>query len=145
MQEPKAHGGPPETVKASAEPNFGGVSDILDVSILEPLFEDADGRDLALELVESFLEMAPALMKDMEEALGADDLEACARIAHRFVSTSGTVGATQLARILKEIEQRANAGCAEDAASLVSGCHELVELAGGALRTALSGDDSAPR
>ena len=145
VQEPKAHGGPPETLKASAEPNFGGVSDILDVSILEPLFEDADGRELALELVESFLEMAPALMKDMEAALGADDLEACARIAHRFVSTSGTVGATQLARILKEIEQRANAGCAEDAASLVSGCHELVELAGGALRTALSGDDSAPR
>ena len=60
--------------------------------------------------------------QEVEEALGADDLEACARIAHRFVSTSGTVGATQLARILKEIEQRANAGCAEDAASLVIDC-----------------------
>ena len=130
----------------SPTPNFtANVTGVLDVSILEPLFEDADGRELALELVDSFLEMAPELVKDMEAALEMDDLEACARIAHRFVSTSGTVGATQLARLLKEIEQQANAGCAEDAASLLRGCHELVELAGGALRTALAGDDPAPQ
>lgn len=142
---PEAVGQPTESAPAFTEPNFGNVTGVLDVSILEPLFEDADGRELALELVDSFLEMAPELVKDMEAALEMDDLEACARIAHRFVSTSGTVGATQLARLLKEIEQQANAGCAEDAASLLRGCHELVELAGGALRTALAGDDPAPQ
>lgn len=136
---------PTGSTRSFQAPNFGRVTDVLDVSILEPLFEDEDGRELALELVDSFLEMAPELVKDMEQALEADDLEVCARVAHRFVSTSGTVGATQLARLLKEIEQQANAGCAEVAATLISGCHELVELAGGALRTALAGDDPAPQ
>jgi HPt (histidine-containing phosphotransfer) domain-containing protein len=140
---PSAPGGASESGTDFVEPDFASVGEILDVSILEPLFEDADGRELALELVASFLEMAPELLNRMEEAVGADDLEACARIAHRFVSTSGTVGANQLATLLKDIEQQAIAGRAEDAASLVSGCHELVELAGGALRTALAGGDGA--
>lgn len=143
-EERRAPGGASESGTGFVKPNFGSVSEILDVSILEPLFEDADGRELALDLVGSFLEMAPELVKSMEEAVGADDLEACACIAHRFVSTSGTVGANQLARLLKEIEREAIAGRAEDAASLVSGCRELVELAGGALRTALAGGDGAP-
>ncbi len=140
---PSAPGGASESGTDFVEPDFESVGEILDVSILEPLFEDADGRELALELVASFLEMAPELLNRMEEAVGADDLETCARIAHRFVSTSGTVGANQLATLLKDIEQQAIAGRAEDAASLVSGCHELVELAGGALRTALAGGDGA--
>ena len=119
------------------------MTDILDVSILEPLFEDEDGRDLALELVGSFLDMAPALVKDMEDALEEDDLEACASVAHRFVSTSGTVGAVHLARLLKQIEEQAKAGSAGDAATLLVTCHQQVDLAGEALRTALAGEASS--
>ncbi|MDG1050017.1 MAG: response regulator, partial [Planctomycetota bacterium] len=121
--------------------NFGAVADVIDVSILEPLFEDDDGRDLALELVGSFLEMAPELFREMEGALEGNDFEACARIAHRFVSTSGTVGAVHLARLLKQVEQQAKAGSREDTASLLVTCHEQIGLAGDALRTAVSGQE----
>ncbi len=128
-----------ELVYAGAAPNFGAVADIIDVSILEPLFEDEDGRDLALELVGSFLDMAPELFAEMEGALEGGDFEACASIAHRFVSTSGTVGAVHLARLLKQIEEQAKAGSAGDAVSLLGTCHEQIGLAGDALRTALEG------
>ena len=126
---------------AAGAPNFGAVADVIDVSILEPLFEDDDGRDLALELVGSFLEMAPELFREMEGALEENDFEACARIAHRFVSTSGTVGAVHLARLLKQVEQQAKAGSREDTASLLVTCHEQIGLAGDALRTAVSGQE----
>lgn len=135
--ESEAPGAPP------APPDFQQARGVLDLSILAPLFEDHEGRELGLELVETFLDKAPGLVEEMERALDGGDLPRCARIAHRFVSTSGTVGAVHLAKLLREVEERATAGHAEDATRLVGGCREQVGVAEGALRASLDPDDSA--
>ena len=127
----------------SAVPDFSAAGDVLEVSILAPLFDDAEGRELAMELVGSFLDRAPELLVEIDRALEAGDLEECAAVAHRFVSTSGTVGAVGLARMLKEMEGLARAGESGRVAELVGSCRAQADRAREALRSALAGG-SAP-
>jgi signal transduction histidine kinase/CheY-like chemotaxis protein/HPt (histidine-containing phosphotransfer) domain-containing protein len=76
----------------------------LDPSILEPLLSDDDGRELALDLIADYMERAPDSMARLEEAAQSGDWEACAKVAHEFVSTNGTVGAMRFATLLRGIE-----------------------------------------
>ena len=80
--------------------------DVLDPSILASLLSDEDpaGHELAAELVEYFLDSAPASLAELEEAARAKDWGRCASLAHSFVSTCGTVGAMRFAGLLRRIE-----------------------------------------
>jgi HPt (histidine-containing phosphotransfer) domain-containing protein len=80
---------------------------------------------------------------EIDRALKAGDLEECAAVAHRFVSTSGTVGAVGLARMLKELESLARAGESGRVAELVGSCRAQADRARAALRSALAGGSAS--
>ncbi|MEE2939012.1 MAG: response regulator [Planctomycetota bacterium] len=102
---------------------------VLDDSVLGPLLEDEEGRTLASELVEAFLQLAPVRFEQLERAVAADELVECARVAHSLVSTCNTVGALRLARRMRELEQIAGGGSREGAARVLEVARREVELA----------------
>lgn len=119
-------------VPGSAQPaafNQAEVARAIDADVLGSLMDDEEGRILANELIDSFLALAPARLDDLERALETSDLAACASIAHGLVSTSGTVGAVRLARMLRDVERFASHGNPGDSARLVAGCKAEVEMA----------------
>jgi len=105
------------------------VAHAVDTDVLRSLLDDEEGRILANELIDSFLTVAPARLQDLERAIDASDFAACASIAHNLVSTSGTVGAVRLARILRDVERFASGGSPEDSTRLVARCRTEVEMA----------------
>ncbi|MEM9803180.1 MAG: Hpt domain-containing protein [Planctomycetota bacterium] len=129
-------GSPPAALPSarSPMPTKVDLTGALDRDVLASLFDDEEGRQLAGELVQGFFELAPEHLRAMEMAVECGDLEACARVAHKFVSTSGTVGAIRLAQMLREVEQYARRGDANVSARLVAGCREETDRARRALR-----------
>lgn len=66
--------------------------------------QDAAGREFVGELVGTFLEEAPRMLKDLEAALAARDAERFRRAAHSLKSNSHTFGALGLATRAKDLE-----------------------------------------
>jgi signal transduction histidine kinase/DNA-binding response OmpR family regulator len=110
---------------------------VLDHDVLGVLLEDAEGRVLASELIEGFLEITPDKLKEMQSAVASGDLDGCASIAHGLVSTSGTVGAIRLALMLRDVERFARGGNGVDSARIVESCVGEVDLAKRALLLAI--------
>jgi CheY-like chemotaxis protein len=80
--------------------------DVIDSDVLGCLLESEgdDGRMLAMDLIEHFLDTAPGQLRSLEEFARQGELEKCARTAHSFVSTSGNVGAMRFAQLLSHLE-----------------------------------------
>ncbi|WP_145196992.1 response regulator [Planctomycetes bacterium Poly30] len=139
-----AHAAPTETQLAERQAEEDelerSLEGALDRDVLGVLLEDEEGRVLASELIEGFLEITPEKLRQMEHAVEAGDLNACAMIAHGLVSTSGTVGAIRLALMLRDIERFARGGNGIDSARIVASCREEVELARRALLRAIAAD-----
>ncbi len=76
----------------------------IDRSVLGPLLDDDSGRALAQDLKQAFEQGTAQVLEEIGRALAGGDFERVGRAAHRFVSTSGTVGAVRLARLLREVE-----------------------------------------
>ena len=124
--------GPRPAPPAATELDLAGV---LDGDVLASLYDDEEGRQLAADLIESFFELAPDHLRAMEHAVSTGDLGTCASIAHKFVSTSGTVGAVRLAHILREVEQYATRGDVDVSSRLVASCREETDKARRALES----------
>ncbi|MGK0481662.1 MAG: signal transduction histidine kinase/CheY-like chemotaxis protein [Planctomycetota bacterium] len=127
-----------EKRRAEEEALERSIDGALDRDVLGALLEDEEGRVLASELIDGFLEITPEKLRQMEHAVEAGDLSACAMIAHGLVSTSGTVGAIRLALMLRDIERFARGGNSIDSARIVAGCRGEVELAKRALHKAIA-------
>ena len=63
------------------------------------------GEDFINELIDAFLEDAPAMLKTMQTALNANDVESFRRNAHSLKSNAYTFGAMELGALAKELEQ----------------------------------------
>jgi len=92
----------------------------VDENVLGPLLVADGGRSLAEELVAFFSTSGPETMSSLERRLEAGELDEVARIAHRFVSTSGSVGAVRLARILREVERACSRQRKDEASVLLA-------------------------
>ncbi|HET6447454.1 MAG TPA: Hpt domain-containing protein [candidate division Zixibacteria bacterium] len=68
--------------------------------------KDLVGEEFIGELVETFFEEAPGLLKAMRQALVDVDPETFRRSAHSLKSNSATFGATHLAALARELEVR---------------------------------------
>ena len=77
--------------------------DTIDAQTFKAL-QDAAGADFVVDLVETFIEEAPAMMADLEAALGARDTERFRRAAHSLKSNSNTFGAVALGLLARELE-----------------------------------------
>ena len=88
----------------------------LDPAALTDLLEMV-GDDSAFvdDIVDTYLRDAPEQLAGMQAALAAGDLETLGRHAHTLKGNSLSVGATALAAIARDLEERARAGDAADA------------------------------
>ncbi len=75
----------------------------IDRTVFEEL-KQMSGADFIGELIATYLEDAPQLIKDMKSSLKSNDAEVFRRAAHSFKSNSATFGANRLAMMAKELE-----------------------------------------
>ena len=75
----------------------------IDASVFKAL-QDTAGADFVAELVDTFLEEAPGMLRSLDEAFAARDAEAFRRAAHSLKSNSYTFGASGLGARAKALE-----------------------------------------
>ena len=75
----------------------------IDAATFAELQESA-GADFVKELVQTFLEEAPAMLQELRDALAAGNADAYRRAAHSLKSNSLTFGAGTLAALAREQE-----------------------------------------
>ena len=75
----------------------------IDVATFEAL-EETTGADFARELVDTFLDEAPAMLNDLHEAMASNDADKFRRAAHSLKSNSLTFGALTLGAMARELE-----------------------------------------
>jgi len=66
--------------------------------------KDATGAEFALELVDTFLQEAPAMLGDLRHALAAQDADTFRRAAHSLKSNGNTFGALALGELARDLE-----------------------------------------
>jgi histidine phosphotransfer protein HptB len=66
--------------------------------------QDSTGADFVVELVDTFLEEAPAMLQALRDALDKGDADAFRRAAHSLKSNGQTFGAQGLAGLARELE-----------------------------------------
>jgi CheY-like chemotaxis protein len=114
---PRAGSVPQALQPASAAADEHGV---LDTEALEQLRARAGDRAFMVELVETFLRDAPALLETLRSALQDAEAQQLRRAAHTLKSNGRVFGATRLAAFCQELETIARAGSFVGAAELVA-------------------------
>jgi len=76
---------------------------VIDKATFEEL-KQMSGADFINELIDAFLEDGPHMIRQMETALAARDIESFRRNAHSLKSNANTFGATELGTLAKELE-----------------------------------------
>lgn len=108
---------------------------ILDPTRLERLHR-LGGRDLVLQLIETFADAAPARRAALELALANRDLAGLADAAHSIVAGAGQLGATALSADSRAMEEAARRGDADTAVGRTPGLLVTYDAALAALHLA---------
>jgi len=96
------------------------MQDAIDLAVFREL-QDTAGTDFVVELVDTFLEEAPAMLAELRGARAAGDEERFRRAAHSLKSNGRTFGATTLGALARELELKGmDADPARDAAALAA-------------------------
>lgn len=66
--------------------------------------QETAGAEFVTELVDTFLEEAPQMVKELRAALAAGEADKFRRAAHSLKSNSNTFGATRLGEMARELE-----------------------------------------
>jgi len=88
--------------------------------------------DYLVELIDSFLEEAPQLLAELNQAVEGGDAAGVRRVAHSLKSNGADFGATAFSNLCKELEMIGKSGEVDSAADLsgqVVAEYERVELA----------------
>jgi CheY-like chemotaxis protein len=93
---------------------------VLDAAALERLDAATGDRAFVVELVDTFLLDAPALVGSLRSAQQAGRADELRRSAHTLKSNARTFGATALAALCEALERTATAGVTDEAAQLVA-------------------------
>ncbi len=101
---------------------------VLDPDVIQGLREldDPGAPSLLAELVEIFLNDAPARLAALEAALTSGDAQQLERVAHALKGSCGNLGAKSLAGVCQQIEQQGRAGRLEGMAPLVARSRQLL-------------------
>lgn len=91
--------------------------DTIDAHTFKAL-QDAAGADFVVELVQTFLEEAPAMIAELRESLAAGDTERFRRVAHSLKSNSNTFGAVPLGLLARDLELAAKERATIEAAKI---------------------------
>ena len=93
--------------RGTAEAGYDAQPTVLDPGMLDELRESAG--DEAASIVRLFLEDAPRLVRQLEQASATPDLDAMREAAHSLKSSAANVGALALSAAAKRIELAARA------------------------------------
>lgn len=77
---------------------------VIDKTTFEEL-KQMSGDDFINEIIDAFLDDAPAMFANIQFALDNQDVESFRRNAHSLKSNANTFGAAELAALAKELEQ----------------------------------------
>ena len=105
----------------------------LDMAKFEEL-KQMSGPDFIDELVDTFLEDAPKLLKDMKAALQANDADAFRRAAHTLKSNSATFGADHLSALARDMELLAKEHRLPEAESRLQPLEQALQSVSAALK-----------
>jgi PAS domain S-box-containing protein len=94
--------GPAEPPQPASE--LGHDGGVLDLEGLERLRKEADDRAFVVELIDTFLRDAPALLETLRGSLEDAEAEQLRRTAHTLKSNGQVFGATRLAELCQELE-----------------------------------------
>jgi HPt (histidine-containing phosphotransfer) domain-containing protein len=93
----------------------------LDQAALDNLLESVGGdREFLGELMDTFFEDTAGQLAAIQQALATGDAEALRRAAHSLKSNSLNFGATALAELCKELEERGKTGALAGGAELAT-------------------------
>jgi CheY-like chemotaxis protein/HPt (histidine-containing phosphotransfer) domain-containing protein len=106
-----------------------GTGDVLDPAALVQLRGMAGDASVMREIIDTFLESAPALVVD----LAAEEPEQVRRAAHTLKSNARTFGATDLAALCQKVEELARAGELDGVRELTREVENKYERAAAAL------------
>jgi HPt (histidine-containing phosphotransfer) domain-containing protein len=84
----------------------------IDLATFEAL-KATTGAEFALELLDTFLEEAPAMIGELHDSLAAKDADKFRRAAHSLKSNSNTFGALTLGAMARDLELGGLASVAE--------------------------------
>jgi len=79
------------------------MASVIDMNAFENLKQMA-GADFIGELINTFLDDAPQLMKQLHSSLNSNDAESFRRAAHSLKSNAASFGANHLSALAKELE-----------------------------------------
>jgi len=83
----------------------------LEMGALNQLLQLVDGQQaLLVQLIDSFLDSTPSLLKTMHEGLGSSDVEPLRRAAHTLKSSARDFGAVKLSELCRQLESDCKAG-----------------------------------
>ncbi len=99
-----------------------GVSDTLDAATLDGLrmLSDDGSNDMLFEIIDIFLDDAPARLIDVAAAVQAGDATAAFENAHAVKGSAATLGALRLAELCRQVEAMGRAGDVSGAASVMA-------------------------
>ena len=100
-------------------------NEILDLTRLEEAFED-DTAGIA-ELLQMALETGAKHRQSLQEGLAASDATVVARAAHGIQGSAGNIGATRVAALATELDQRARTGNLEGAKERIDAINAAYE------------------
>ncbi|HLM62582.1 MAG TPA: Hpt domain-containing protein, partial [Pyrinomonadaceae bacterium] len=103
-----------DRLESSAEnPNISSQNDkeaVIDLSVLESFreFQQPGETDLVTELINLFISDGKERLSILKQALAERDIKTIKREAHSLIGGAGNIGARQMARLSKELEQKAD-------------------------------------
>jgi HPt (histidine-containing phosphotransfer) domain-containing protein len=112
------------------------IQNLLDPAALETLLEVIGGeQELLVELIDSFLETAPPLLARLRQGVEQGNAAEVRAAAHILKATGNDFGATRLADLCQQLEERGKAGRLEEAAELAAQVEAEYEQVKAALET----------
>jgi two-component system sensor histidine kinase/response regulator len=120
------HTGPPP---AEEEP-------VLDHEVVEELRQLVPDGSLFVQIVDTFLTSVPEHVAELAMAVASGDASHVRQSAHRLKGESGAVGAVEVARLCKDLEELAVAGRLDGAPALASAVEAAFERAAAELSAA---------
>jgi len=114
------------------------VEDVLDPEGLDRLLSNLGGEfEYLVELIETFLEDAPHLIQELNQAVEGQNISEVHRLAHSLKSNGADYGATRFAGLCKELETAARSGNLNGASGLAALITSEYVLLEGALNSVL--------
>ena len=107
---------------------------VLDREVLEELRSLTPDGSLLADIVDTYLATVPDHIAELRDAVAAGDARAVQQCAHRLRGESSAVGALELARLCRSLEERSVIGHLDGAPVLASAIESAFARAAGQLR-----------